>query len=352
MNETVFFRVDANSQIGMGHAMRCITIAKKLHEKGLKCYFLGSDNVTGQIIEENGLQFECLDTNYRDLTEEEALDISGRMRKRNSRVLIVDSYYAQEKYFTCLRQKREILVVCFWYFEREIPVDILINYNVNYNRLFYEKTYSGKDIKLLLGSDYVPLREEFGQTNYVVKQQVNTILLMTGGTDTFNFIGQFLEYVKESAMFHGVRFICVSGNYNPNFEKIRKIQDTWDKVQIIEKSENVSELMKQSDLVLSAGGTTMYELCAIGVPTILFSFADNQISEATYMGKEKIMVYAGDIREKDFWEKLMDQLVAMFSDVKMRKRISENMRRVIDGKGTNRIVENILSEKEKKRWIV
>ena len=57
--------------------------------------------------------------------------------------------------------------------------------------------------------------------------------------------------------------------------------------------------MKKVDVAISAGGTTLYELCACGTPTISYSFADNQLNNVKQFDEDGIIPYAGDVRYED-----------------------------------------------------
>ena len=58
--------------------------------------------------------------------------------------------------------------------------------------------------------------------------------------------------------------------------------------------------MQEADLAISAGGTTLYELCAVGTPTICYSMADNQLDNVRQFEKDGLMYYAGDARQDGF----------------------------------------------------
>ena len=73
----LFIRTDANQNIGMGHIMRCITIAKAL--KSMQCIFLVSDLKASCIVEANGFELLCLNTDYKsmDIKESDTINSLG-----------------------------------------------------------------------------------------------------------------------------------------------------------------------------------------------------------------------------------------------------------------------------------
>lgn len=91
---------------------------------------------------------------------------------------------------------------------------------------------------------------------------------------------------------------------------------------------------------VSAGGTTLFELCASGIPTVCFSFADNQQGFAQEMGIRNIMLYAGDAREnRNIERRLCRQLIKFVNDGFMRRQYSDRMMSIVDGHGCERIAD-------------
>ena len=101
----------------------------------------------------------------------------------------------------------------------------------------------------------------------------------------------------------------------------------------------MASLMSECDLALSAGGTTLYELCAVGIPSISFATADNQLNAADTFAKKHIIPYAGDIRfsSDDVLDNITAFLYENFHSNKMRQESSRCMRDFIDGNGSARI---------------
>ena len=335
----LFIRTDANQNIGMGHIMRCITIAKAL--KSMQCIFLVSDLKASCIVEANGFELLCLNTDYKsmDIKESDTINSLGYQYGINN--ILVDSYFVNNDYL--LELKKQFIVGCFNCKKEWLSADYIINYNINCDKSLYKDIYKMYSTKLLLGSEYVPIREEFIGEDYIVKDYVKQVLIMTGGTDYYNFMGQFVEKICYKKLYKDIEFTLISGAYNTNLGYLQRVAENVDNVHVICNVKNVSKYMRKCDLVFSAGGATTYELCAIGVPTILFSIAENQMSESEYMGEKHIVKYIGNYVDKNFWEILEEEFIRILKDKEIRNKMSANMKKVIDGKGSIRIAKCIES---------
>ena len=122
----LFIRTDANQNIGMGHIMRCITIAKAL--KSMQCIFLVSDLKASCIVEANGFELLCLNTDYKsmDIKESDTINSLGYQYGINN--ILVDSYFVNNDYL--LELKKQFIVGCFNCKKEWLSADYIINYNI------------------------------------------------------------------------------------------------------------------------------------------------------------------------------------------------------------------------------
>ena len=124
----IVFRVDGNKNIGLGHVMRCLSIAVEFRNKGKECYFLIADNSCYDIIKAYDFSIEILHTDYVNM-EEELTMTSLVLEKLSPEKVIIDSYFVTEHYLGTLRKK-----YCLVYIDDlasfAYPVDQLINYNI------------------------------------------------------------------------------------------------------------------------------------------------------------------------------------------------------------------------------
>ena len=126
--------------------------------------------------------------------------------------------------------------------------------------------------------------------------------------------------------------------------------------------EKVAELLLGCDLAISAAGTTLYELCAAGVPTLAFSMSDNQELFAKQMAAAGAVTYLGDIRNQEVLAELEKNVASWLSErgaaeeyglpeagersadkaLLLRQQESARMHALTDGLGSRRIAEKLI----------
>ena len=104
-------------------------------------------------------------------------------------------------------------------------------------------------------------------------------------------------------------------------------------------------MMLKADFCVSAAGSTLYELCACGTPTVSYVLADNQIDHASKFSEKHLIPCLGDIRKKTIEDELQNKII-LFKDYTYRKEISERMQLVVDGNGAIRIANYIMDNDE------
>ena len=328
----IYIRVDANNIIATGHLFRCISIAEALRELGEDVTFVMADN-NGVSLLEGRFPYIILDTDWHDMNSELAI-LRDILEQENAKKLIIDSYQVTEKYLAELKKYVKTIYIddvnAFYY-----DVDELICYANYYRNNKYEERYS--KTKLLLGCNYVPLRKEFRNVpDKVIKSDVEELLIMSGGTDSYNFIGNILENI-DSSQYKRVNAIC--GRYNVNYDVLyKKYKGT--NVNIVRSTDNIIDYMLSADIAISASGVTLYELCACGTPTLSYVMADNQIDNAIQFDKDGIISYMGDIRKGNVINNIINNLKTY--DMKNRQIQSLRMKKYVDKNGALNIAEEVI----------
>ncbi|URZ00959.1 UDP-2,4-diacetamido-2,4,6-trideoxy-beta-L-altropyranose hydrolase [Clostridium felsineum] len=334
----ILIRADGGRDIGMGHIMRTLTLARELNkyfeviyvcktEEGNKRNLTNGKYSKGiHKVLSSGFKVEMVHEN----------DVLEDLKRIKGDMLITDSYDVDDMYFKVTSEvfHRTIYIddMCSYDFK---GLDMIINQNINASDLKYNETF---DKTLLLGCNYVMLRDEFKNLeDKIIRRKARDVMITAGGADPFLLTLKLLYYLRdENYNFH----VVVGASFDEAY---------IDKLKIYEKSKNLSfyynadmcELMKKCDICISAAGSTLYELCSVGVPSLSITVAENQKKSAEKFDSLKIIKNLGWHNELNR-EKVLEEIHALSSDYNKRKNISLTAQAIIDGMGTQRIVEKIL----------
>lgn len=332
----IYIRADMNEQIATGHIMRCLSIADALRGLGEPVRFILADEQAVSLLKQRGYDAIVLHTQWNCM-EEELSVLSQVIRNEHIDKLLIDSYQVTQRYLAELSK----LVTTFYIDDLnlfEYPVDAVICY-ANYWKKFQYKI-NDKRTTYLLGMKYVPLKQAFWNCEAkIISEKADNLLILTGGSDPFNVTEQILDSI-DTYQFQTINVIC--GIYNTNYNKFVKKYENNKNIKFHQAVNNIEQYMKNADIAISAGGTTLYELCAIGTPAISFSFADNQLDNVRQFQEDGLIDYAGDARMDDIAGTINQYLIGYRNDFELRKEKSEKMQKMVDGKGTIHLAEALL----------
>lgn len=335
----VLFRADGNSIIGMGHVMRCLSIAEAFKRSGETCLFALADDGMSAVITSRGFDFVSFESDYRNPMNEIGL-IKELVRFRKPRLLVVDSYYVTDVY---LRELMEFVttVVIDDLLSTAYPVDVLINYNVYADSEAYKKLYAECGVqlpRLLLGTEVVPLREEFSNLPITVThRECAKVLLSTGGADSLHLAIGMAKYIVNNCGGDGIEYILLIGPLNTDKDEIESIISGNENISTRYNVKDMPSLIQSCDIVLSAAGSTLYEICACGVPLVTYVIADNQGAGAKMFEEAGLAINCGVINCENV-EKCFSAINELKSNQSLRRSMKRKMRELIDGNGANRIV--------------
>ena len=365
IDRLVYIRADGNAKIATGHLMRCFSIANACRNQGMKVHFLVSDKESADFLQDNLsaaypvtiLKNASYDNLERELPELLSLFSYARCKDL---IYLLDSYFVTEKYLSAIRPVVKLVYVddlmLFDY-----PVDLLVNYDIipESKMPAYKASYRNVG-KLLLGAGYAPLREQFQNREMPLRTRASHLLITTGGSDPYHFALTLIRHLSENifpeGLFpDGLIIHVVIGAMSPDKEALYELGQSLPSLKLYEHLARMASLMESCDLAVSASGTTLYELCALGVPAISFTMADNQLPSAKAFAEIGAIPYAGDIRHS--MEQVLDKICLFLSDLSKaepssqtdsldssfikRKTAHETMRSLIDGNGSLRIAREI-----------
>lgn len=328
-----------NAAVGAGHMMRCLAIADAARSMGEETVFLLADTQALDLLSEKGYGWILLNTLWNRMDAELPV-LRKIIREKKITRLLVDSYQVTEHYFRQLQKETQVCYIDDLY-AFPYPVNQLICYEI-YHRCFpYEENYDSGS--LLLGTEYVPLKKEFYHCKKKeIRKQAECLLLLSGGMAAYELSDQLLEQLDWQA-YREIHVVC--GRSYEAYEKLRQKYGHATQIRLHTFVADLDVLMKRADLAVSAGGVTIYELCACGTPTVSYAHADNQLMTVHKFAEDKIIDYAGDIRTDAVTDRILKYLAAYRTDQQLRQERSRKMQALTDGKGALRVAR-VLMQKE------
>lgn len=336
----IWIRADGGKEIGTGHIMRCLSVADALRQMGEAVCFLMADDSAAALVEKAGQDYRVLHSSFKH-PEEELDELIPFFSEGGKSVFLADSYFVTPSYLSRIRACMPV-----GYMDDRgisgLPVDLLINYNIFADASIYGGSEE-RATEYLLGTRYAPLRREFHEVSYQVREQAESVLITTGGSDRYDLAGKIL---KEALKYPGARdleYCVVSGAYNENLPALLEIESQHPNVKIYRNVTRMSELMQNCDIAVTAGGSTMYELSAVGVPIVCFSFVDNQEKIVEGFREREIVCFGGDYLRQG--ERMVGDVVSHIAllrgNAELRRSYSRRQRALVDGKGAMRIAKRL-----------
>lgn len=336
----VFFRADSNKQIASGHIMRCLSIAQAFLDAGEDVEFLVADDNPISMLERVGVKFTILHTPWNNLMEEVDI-VRGILQKGKRPILFIDTYQVSRQYVESLLPYARI---CYLGSKPEYlgPIQALINYSTDIDFDFYHNNYTDTT-KLLLGAAYAPLRKEFLEVRHEPSKDGKCrVLLTTGNTDARNCVGKILPSLKQSNVSSLELHVVIGGMFETK-EQLHQLYDGDSMVVLHENVKSMATLMAISDFAISANGTTVYELAAAQVPVITFAMVEEQVKSARKLSELGVVEYCGEIYYNTDYVvgKIVNAALRLADSAEERQNLTHKAHSVIDGRGCERIVEEL-----------
>lgn len=295
VGKNIAIRVDSSFEIGSGHVMRCLTLAEELRSKGLNIYFI-CRNLPGNLIDYiKKLNFKVLGlppvhpvakisplykhSNW--LQVDWKTDVTQTIEKISEidliNWLIIDHYAIGFEWESTIKKYVKKIFVIDDLADRAHNCDVILDPNSLYDQNRYDRLVP-PECKKFIGPKYTLLRKEFELAKKDMKipkrTKIQRILVSFGGNDLKNETYKTILAIKEL----NIPFIQVDiivGKNNPHKDFIKKdcLKHHFNYYCQIK---NIAQLMINADIGIGAGGSTTWEMCFLGLPSLIIITADNQ----------------------------------------------------------------------------
>jgi UDP-2,4-diacetamido-2,4,6-trideoxy-beta-L-altropyranose hydrolase len=336
----VAIRVDASSAIGLGHAMRCLSLVDALRRARHAVTVLSAE-MPQAILD----RYLALGASVTMLSEppgssQDALATRRFLCQGAVDWLIIDGYRFGTAWQSAVRVPRvQLLMLDDEAIQPAWNVDVILNPNLGADVSVYAERAPGA--QYLCGAPYALVRREFLARRAWTRRiegPAQRLLITLGGADPDNITATMVEAVRDIA---GLDVRVIIGAANPHRDALTRLleqgaphQGTW---ELLVQVDDMPAQMRWADLAVSAGGTTLWELAMLQLPALVVQLAENQrpgLTAYTATGAARSLGTAEtlDVRL------VAGQVHALCADVSARRSMARAAARLVDGGGSERVV--------------
>lgn len=356
----VVFRADASGQIGSGHVMRCLTLADSLAASGAEILFICREHPgnLAELVSARGYAVASLQLSsvsapkpwnqhadwlgggLRDDASDTAQQIKARFGTCDW--LIVDHYALENDWQQQLRPLARKIMVIDDLADRRHDCDLLLDQTLGREADDY-RPLTPAGCKLICGAEYALLRPEFSRLRpqaRIKRSQgsVSKLLISMGGVDNDNLSCRILAQLQGSAL---PVDCCIRVVLGPTAPWLAEVQQAAERssfaTEVCVDVKDMAGLILESDLAIGAAGSSAWERCCLGLPTIMLVVAENQKMVAAGLAQRHAAVVLSD--KALIEETLTEKIDLLVESSVCRHEMSQAAMDITSGDGAAKLLE-------------
>ena len=362
MMGTIVFRADASPLIGSGHIIRSLALAAELSKAGHSIVFVARElpESLRRLIIEAGHALRMLPTVSSGMKRNEGMGTCAHWLQAPWKVdaeqtlenirdlgeiewLIIDHYALDIHWEKELRPLVKYILVLDDLADRKHDCDILVD------EMVVRKPDEYKDLvpshcRVLTGARYTILREEFSRLRMssierrLKEKRVRRLLVILGSGSPENLLIEAVSAIADNLSEDMIVDIALGAMQISNAGKSRIKAILGKRGVFHDFSASVARLMHDADIAVGASGMAAYERCCMGLPSIQFVQAENQIVTAEYFHRAGAALTI-DANSPSFFQDLKRAVRGLMENKHLRRKMVVQAADIVDGLGTRRIRE-------------
>ncbi len=344
ISKYIIIRVDASTNIGSGHLMRCLALAQVWQDTQGQPIFIMANSVPAleERLKSEGMKVVQLRTAPGSL--EDAQETATLAHQFNVSWVVVDGYQFGSEYQKTLKNSGlNLLFIDDYGHAEHYYADFILNQNISADEQWYQ--HREPYTQLLLGTRYTLLRREFWQWQ---KWQRNIppvakkVLVTLGGSDPDNVTLKVIQALQLLAV-EELEALVVAGGSNPHYESLKMaVQNSRFPIRLQRNVTSMPELMAWADIAISAGGSTCWELAFMGLPSMLLILAENQRAIASELARQGVIINLGWHQDVAI-EQIALALQKLVWEPTKGETMSKKGKKLVDGNGARRVVSEMVN---------
>lgn len=333
----LLIRADGDARIGAGHVMRLLALAAGARGRGGLVMLASVSLVPALAARAEREGVTVLTGVARPGSREDAEWLAGLARGAGARWVAIDGDAFDASYQDVLRTAG-LSVVMVDDFGRNGPyaADVIVNQNVFASAALYERRLD--ETRLLLGPTYALLRPDFSDARMArqARPRATGVLVTLGGADP---AGLTRHVVAALARLRDpdLRFTVIVGAAATLGAAELEAIDR--RCVVMTAVEEMASVMTAADLAITGAGTTVYELCALGVPPMVVPIVPGQRTVSAALAAADVAVDLGGHGPADDPEGFARAVDRLLRDERERDALSRRGQALVDGLGARRVLD-------------
>jgi spore coat polysaccharide biosynthesis predicted glycosyltransferase SpsG len=327
----IVFRVDGGTEMGMGHVYRSLAIAEELCSiSSADVQFLMSAEHPEGVKRVSGAGYTV-----RVLSGGGVEAILEAIQDYSPNIVVNDRPFLEKEYLEALAKlgaSTVNLVDSLEDIERPADITSMIIATMREDQLEREDYYGGPEFAIL--------RESFAGRAKSVREEAREVVVSFGGSDPQGLTLKVLRALDGVDKSRGE--LTVKAVLGPAFSYGQELAELLPKLRyqpiLLENVEHMAETLSEADLVFCAGGMTVYEIAALGIPGIVLCQNAREQRRMEHYSRSGSIEHLGlgtEVGEK----RICDTAQRLLADVGRRRAMSEAGRKLVDARGAQRVAE-------------
>lgn len=341
----VAIRADASRRIGSGHVMRCLTLAHALHACGASVRFVCRDlpgHLNEHVVGEGFPIHRLTPSEAPRSWEADAAETSAALAGQVD-WLILDHYELDARWERALRPLARRIMVIDDLADRPHDCDLLLDQNFTSGapeERYRDRVPAG--CRVLAGPRYALLRDEFRRRRLAPRsfgKPPLRLLVAFGGGDPTGETAKVLEALQRLVPSPTLVDVVLGPQHTDS--EVSQLAAEMPSVQLHPQTDQMASLMEKADFAIGAGGTTHYERCMMGLPSVIVTIAANQEPATGALAEAGAVLHlgrAGEVTPDDY----MLAMALMSRTPSLRTAMARAAQSLVDGRGVDRVTAELL----------
>lgn len=339
MTSTAVFWCDLGGAHGSGHAMRCIALAEEVEKRGDRPLFMvdaASVPFVQSQLEQRGFEYK---TPFADHTE-----TIGFINSQSPKAVFIDSYLLPEYVYSKLYATH--LTVAIVDGDPSFrKAHLYVDQNIGAERDRWTYPLGCENSVHLSGIQYALIRDSVLESRprrleHQGSHPVPSVLAVLGGTDPYRVAPTITKALKRTAQPFNLTVIAANHQIEQEILSLPTREDQL--VTVIAPTQELPQLVRRANLVISASGTSSWELLCLGAPTVFTCVAANQEAGYSRLIEAGLGIGIGSsstILERA--DQVSQVLGSALLDTQMRIELAEVAWQSVDGLGRQRVLNKL-----------